>query len=142
MSNPANALQAGIYTRLSNYAALTAVICTGKIYDFVPQSIEPPYVCIGNDTLSYNDTKSANAWEASIYIHCWSYENAGRKTTKTIMGHIYDALHNNASNVTVTGFSLLYLYCELQDTIQETAIDGDNDRYYHGIMRFKASIRT
>lgn len=140
MAQPLNALQAGIYARLTGYAALTSVIGSGKVFDHVPQGQAAPYVVIGEDAVAGADCKSSNGWEFIITIHCWDFEKAGRKSVKTIMGHIYDALHNADTSVTVSGFSLTYLLCEFQESFQETGIDGAGDHYYHGVQRFKAFV--
>lgn len=140
MAHPANALQAAIYTRLTGYSALTTALGGAKVYDHVPQDTAAPYVVIGDDTLVESDTKTANGWEATITIHCWDFATAGRMCIKTLMGHIFDALHRQESNITVSGFSLTYIAREFEESYQETAEDGDNDHYYHGIQRFRALI--
>lgn len=142
MPMPLNALQAGIYGRLAAYAPLTAVLGGAKIYDHVPQSIEAPYIYIGEDTSAEYDTKSSNGWQMTCIIHVWDFERAGSKSIKTIMGHVYDALHKQEANITVAGFSLVTLVCEFAETFQETAIEGNSDHYYHGVMRFRAYITT
>lgn len=142
MSQPLNALQTGIYNRLTGYTALTTALGGSKIYDHVPHETDAPYVVIGEDTVNESDTKTANGWDFIITIHCWDFEAAGRKSVKTIMGHIYDALHKAESSITVSGFSLVYMRCENQLNFQETAIEGSNDHYYHGVQRFRALIRT
>jgi hypothetical protein len=139
MSQPLNALQVGLYNRLTGYSALTALVST-RIYDHVPQNATLPFVVIGDDTAVEGDTKTFNGWDMTITIHCWKSLSAGRKDIKAIMGAIYDALHKNESNVTVSGFTLVYLHCEFQQTFQETGIEGDNDHYYHGVQRFRALI--
>lgn len=140
MAMPLNALQAGIYSRLTGYAALTSAIGANKVFDHIPQREAAPYVVIGDDTSIDFDTKTSNGWEVTLTIHCWDFEKAGRKGVKTIMGHIYDALHKSETNITVSGFSLVMIYCEFQQTFQETAIEGANDHYYHGVQRFRAII--
>ena len=140
MSNPANALQKGIYDRLLAYSALTTALGGNKVYDHVPQGTLAPYVVIGEDTLIEADTKSKNGWEATIIIHCWDFEKAGRKSVKTLQGLIYDALHKSETNVTITGFSLVLLYCEYQESFQDVQVEGASDHYYHGVQRFRAII--
>lgn len=143
MSNPLNALQTGIYNRLAGYSALTALLhTTTSIFDHVPQGEDAPYVVIGDDTAVDSDTKTNNGWEFTITVHCWDFEAAGRRSVKTLMGHIYDALHKSESNITVSGFSLIYLLCEFQQTFQEQAVEGAGDHYYHGVQRFRALIRA
>ncbi len=141
MAMPLNALQAGIYNRLTGYSALTTALGGTKIYDHVPQDEEAPYVVIGEDTTVDEGAKTSNGWECTITIHCWDFEKAGRKSVKTLMSHIYDALHRSESDITVSGFALVYLYCDFTQTFQETAIEGAGDHYYHGVQRFRALVR-
>lgn len=142
MSAPDNALQAGIYSRLTGYSALTTALGSAKIYDFIPTTVAAPYVVIGDDTLIDADTKTRNGWECTLTIHVWDYEKAGRKSVKTLLGHIHDALHTQQANITVTGFTLVSIEREFQTTFQETGIDGENDHYYHGVARYRAFIHT
>lgn len=140
MAHPANALQAGIYARLTGYSALTTALGGSKVYDHVPQNTAAPYVMIGEDTMIEADTKTENGWEVTLTIHCWDFEKAGRKSIKTIMGHIFDALHNQEASITVTGFSLVLIRREFEESYQETDEKGSPDHYYHGIQRFRAII--
>lgn len=140
MSRVLNSVQIGIYNQLSGFAALTALIGVDKIFDFVPEDEDAPYVVIGEDTAIDFDTKTDNGFEITITIHSWNYENSGRRSVKQIMGCIYDALHKNEGSVIVQGYELILLYCEFQETFQETAIEGASDRYYHGVQRFRALV--
>src|SRR5262245_7600773 len=138
MASPDNALQAGIYTRLTGYSALTTALGGSKIYDHVPQGTAGPYVVIGEDTLTEWDTKTRSGWDCTITIHAWDFEKAGRKSVKTLLSHIHDALHRNEANITVTGFTLVDIHRDFHTTIQESAIEGEIDAYYHGIARYRA----
>jgi hypothetical protein len=140
MGTPNNALQVGIYARLTGYAPLTALV-TG-VYDFVPQHIQPPYVRIGDDTAVDWSTKTANGWAATLTIHCWDFEKAGRRSVKSIMSAIYDALHRQEANVTVAGFTLVLLQSEFETTVQDTSEIGQADHFYHGVQRFRALIQA
>ncbi|WP_238537791.1 DUF3168 domain-containing protein, partial [Zavarzinella formosa] len=120
MSSPDNALQAGIFTRLVGYAPLVSALGSAKIYDHVPQDIDAPYVVIGDDTTLDWDTKSRDGWEFTLTLHCWDYQTAGRKSVKNILSLIHDALHNKQASVTVSGFTLVMLRREFQETFQET----------------------
>ena len=141
MTTPSNALQAAIYTRLTGYSTLTALVST-RIYDYIPESAVAPYVVIGDDTEIDWGNKSVNGWEVTITIHSWDYEKAGRKSVKTIQSAIYDALNRNESNIIITGFTLVMIQSEFADTFQETSIDGQNDHFYHGVQRFRALIHA
>lgn len=141
MASPDNALQAGIYTRLTGFAALTALVST-RVYDFVPEDAAAPYVVIGEDTFTEADTKSTNRWEATITIHVWDFEKAGRKSVKSILSAIFDALHRQESNISVNGFTLVEIHRENQLTFQEDAVEGQGDRFYHGVARYRAIIHA
>jgi hypothetical protein len=138
---PDNALQAAVYGRLTTYSPLTA-LATGGIYDFVPETASPPYVAIGDDTATDWSTKTTNGWDATLTIHCWDYEVAGRKSVKTIMSAIYAALHRQELSITLAGFNLIMLQFEFATTIQDPSIQGQGDRYYHGIQRYRALIQS
>lgn len=142
MPTPYNALQAGIYTRLTGYSALTTALGGARIYDHVPQNSAFPYVMIGDDTAIEADTKSHEGWEVTLTLHAWDYAAAGGKSVKAILGHLYDALHRKEANVTVIGFQLVLLNVEFTRTFQESATEGASDRYYHGVMRARAIIRA
>ena len=140
MTMPLNALQAGIYGRLTGYSALTTALGGSFVYDHVPQNTAAPYVVIGDDTSVAYDSKSHNGWDCTVTVHCWDFQKAGRKSVKTLMGHIYDALHAAHASITVTGFGLVQIRCDFQQTFQEIGIEGAGDHYYHGVQRFRAII--
>lgn len=142
MATPDNALQAAIYSRLTGYSPLTTALGGSKVYDHVPQGTAAPFVVIGDDTLNEWDSKTNAGWDVTITIHCWDFLKAGRKSVKTILGHIHDALHVQQGSITVTGFGLVLIRREFQQTFQETGTEGDSDRYYHGVARYRAIINS
>jgi hypothetical protein len=138
---PDNALQKAIYERLRAYEPLTAALGGMKVYDHVPAKLAAPYVVIGNDTLNDLSTKNENGWDCTITIHAWDFYAAGRKSVKTFLGHIYDALHRQEANITLAGFTLAEMRFDGgQATFQESASEGESDHYYHGVTRFRALI--
>ncbi|WP_337187594.1 DUF3168 domain-containing protein [Phenylobacterium sp.] len=138
--SPGNAVQAAIYQRLSGYSALTSLV--QGVYDFVPEDAQPPFVVIGDDTLTTSDDKTANAWEATLTIHAWDFERTGRKSVKSILSAIYDALHRQEASLTVAGFTLVEIVHEFEQTFQDAGVEGQNDRYYHGVQRYRALIEA
>lgn len=140
MATPDNALQAAIYTRLTNFSALTAALGDNNIFDFVQPDQNPPYVVIGEDTLTDDSTKTEGHWDCTVTIHVWDYEKAGRKSVKTLLSHIHDALHRQEVNISVSGYGLTEIRLEFQQVIQETGVEGEGDHYYHGIARYRAHI--
>ena len=142
MSTPSNALQAAIYTRLTGFSALTALIGASKVFDFVPQGAAAPYVVIGDDTLTDDSTKTESGWDCTLTIHCWDFESAGRKSVKAILSAIYDALHRQEASIAITGFTLVELRSEFEETFQDPTVEGASDRYYHGVARYRAIIES
>lgn len=141
MASPDNALQAGIYQRLINYSALTTALGGQRVYDFVHEGVDPPYVVIGDDTALDWDTKDRPGWEFTLTLHAWDYEKAGRKSVKALLGLISDALHQQEASVTVAGFSLIQIRREFQQTFQESGAEGQGDRYWHGVARYRATVQ-
>ena len=141
MPSPSNALQAGIYARLTSYAPLTALVGQ-NVFDFVPGEAQPPFVKIGDDTAVDWSTMTNNGWQATLTIHCWDFEKAGRKSVKAIMSAIYDALHRQEASITVSGFSLVLLQSEFETSFQDTSEVGQADHFYHGVQRFRALIQV
>jgi hypothetical protein len=140
MPSPDNALQAGLYVRLTAYDPLLAALGGQKVYDYVSPKLAAPYVVIGEDTLTGDNTKTELGWDCTVTIHVWDFERAGRKSVKTLLSLVYDALHRQEDQITLAGFSLVEIVNEFQTTIQETGIEGENDHYYHGIARYRALI--
>src|SRR5437660_955887 len=142
MGTPSNALQAAIYTRLTSFAALTALIGAGQVFSFLPESTQPPYVVIGDGTSLDWSTKSANGWETTLTIHCWDYEKASNKSVNDILSAIYDALHDQDAAIAVTGFNLVMIWCEFEHTMQDPGVQGQGDRYWHGIQRYRVLVHA
>ena len=80
--------------------------------------------------------------QATLTIHCWDFEKAGRKSVKAIMSAIYDALHRQEASITVAGFGLTDIHFEFETTFQDTSEVGQSDHFYHGVQRFRALIET
>jgi hypothetical protein len=130
------AVQTAIYQRLTTYGPLTAII--KGVYDSVPQPDDTgnpadfPYITIGDDAIVEwcDDTKSGA--DILVTIHVWSRAR-GRKETKTIQGHIFDALHRY--DLTVSGY-------------HNVGIDYDNEQSFldvdgltrHGVSVFRIII--
>ncbi len=142
MGTPSNALQAAIYTRLTGFPALTALIGVNQVFNFLPEETQPPYVVIGDDTSIDWSTHTVNGWETTLTIHCWDFEKAGAKSAKAILSAIYDALHDQSANISVTGFNLILIRCEFEHTMQDPSVQGQADRFWHGVQRYRALIHS
>jgi hypothetical protein len=127
-----------LVTQKSIYDKLSADILTIPIYDDVPQPSDGgkktdfPYITIGEDVTTYNDTDTDRSVNVSITIHVWS-RSRGRKETKEIQALIYDSLHN--SNIVQAGYNFVII-TEQNSTTQ---LDPDG-RTRHGIQTFNLII--
>lgn len=120
-------LQQAVYDALTGHAPLTA-----PVYDNVPQGAAFPYVVVGEDSINEWDTDSETGALASVVVHTWS-RGRGRKETKELQGHIYDALHR----ATLTGSGYNFVTIDL--TSSESFLDPDG-LTRHGVQSFNAII--
>ncbi len=111
------------------------------VYDFVPPGTAYPYITIGDNTAISSDTKSKDGQEFTITIHTW-HKAEGRKATQDLLQSIHTALHNQESTLTLSGFTLVLLRFDFMDAFQDTSVQGNNDHYYHGVIRFRGIVRT
>ena len=132
-------IQKAVITALKAYAPLAAVLATASsIYDNVPQVVDGgdssnfPYVVLGDDTSIEFDTDDTNGHETTITLHSWSRKRP-RKETKTIMGHIYKALHKTSLNI--SGYNTVLIQSEFSSTEKDP--DGIST---HGIQRFRIIV--
>lgn len=124
-------LQKAIYDELNG--SVTAIGATTiPVYDDVPEGVSYPYVVIGEETATNFGTKTVDAVEHTITIHCWS-QYRGRREIKEIMESTYQILHD--ADITVSGASLVNLRQEFATTLAEN--DGITR---HGVMRFRAVV--
>ena len=147
--NP-EALQAAIYSRLTNDAALNNLLSRQvrpdgskgdgpAVYGHVPDAVDVgdknsenfPYVVIGEDTNIDFDTDTSLGSESTVTIHQWS-RFRGRSEVKKIQKAIYDAL--NRAELTISGRHLVDSIWEFAETTLER--DG---KTYHGVMRFRVT---
>jgi hypothetical protein len=136
MTLAANALQAGIYARLTNQLGASPAV-----YDFVPQSSAYPYVVIGDVTAGPWDTKTYDGQEFTVTVHAFD-KAAGKKSVQTILQNVYAALHHKEANITVTGYHLVLVRCEFSEAFQDPSVEGDTDRYFHGVQRYRCLVKN
>lgn len=134
MGLPSNEIQRAIY------AQLTAQIPATPVYDFVPQNVAPPYIVIGDDTMVSANDKTTQRHEYTITIHVWDRNKSGRKSTKTLLSSVYDALNHQETALTMTGFQTISMQHEFETTMHDEGNEGDKDRYYHGVQRYRMIV--
>lgn len=121
------------------YDKLSADLTT-PIYDDVIQPSNSgsksdfPYITIGEDIFTYNDTDTDRSNLVSITIHVWSRQR-GRKETKQIQSEIYDSLHN--AELVSAGFN----FVTITEQNSTTQLDADGITR-HGIQTFNLIIEA
>ena len=96
----ATALQSAIWTALAGSSPPTALYTAvgGRIYDKIPQSDEAapdalfPYIVIGDDDISNDDTDTGLGFTARVQVNVVS-RYPGWKQIKDLQGQVYDLLH-------------------------------------------------
>ena len=140
MRHPGTALQKALYNRLLGYAPLIAELGGNKVYDTLPQTTATPYVVIGDDTGVNWDTKTDNGWNYTTTIHVFTEDIPGKKAVKTLLGHVYDALHSQEANIILVGFNLVACSYDFETSYLEPGAEGASDKYWHGVIRFRFLI--
>lgn len=129
------ALQAGIYTTLTEDAGLIALIGDGgsperaRIFDRPSPDSTFPYVTIGNLTALPWDTKTSDGMEATVQIDVWS-KHKGMSEAAAIMDAIVAALDDQSFSV--SGHTLIN--CRM--TFSEMLDDPDG-LTRHGVQHYR-----
>lgn len=130
-------VQSAIYSRLTGYAALTALLANGSsgVHDHVPQDDNAfPFVSIGNLSASEFDADDRTGANVSVTVHTWS-RYRGKKEANEIMDQVYAALHRY-DDLSVSGYNTVDVQWDGLTTIMRDP-DGLT---YHGVQTFRVTI--
>ena len=125
-------VQSAFYDLLTNDAGLSALVV--GVYDAVPQAIDSgsadafPFVTVGEDILTANDTDNINMMNCSITIHSWS-RYKGRKEVKEIQDQIYSILQKK--DFIQNGFK----FVNIEFSSATSFLDSDGETR-HGVQEF------
>ena len=89
----ANALQAAVVERLESDTDVLAIIGAGRIFDRLITRAEPPYLVLGQATVSDNSTGDGDGSEHRFEIEAWTKQN-GRKQAVALADAVRAALHD------------------------------------------------
>jgi hypothetical protein len=102
--DPLKELQGAVYSRLTTYAGVTALVGT-RVYDRVPSDAALPYISFGPVTATSDDADCIDGLSISMQIDVWSTE-PGYVEAQAIAGAVRAALGGDdltlVSNALVT----------------------------------------
>ena len=102
----ANALQTAVVERLKTDPDVLAIIGAGRVFDRLIIRAEPPYLVLGQATVSDNSTGDADGSEHRFEIEAWTKQN-GRKQAVALADAVRAALHD--ADLTLDGAVLINL---------------------------------
>ncbi len=131
MSETHWALIETIYAALVNYEPLQSQV--HGIYDYVPQSAELPYICLGRTQERPWLTKTFDGSEHVITLDLWT-RDLGRKQIAAMMKAVREALANIAMSDL---FNCVLFQFEFSEILRDL-----DDGVMHGVMRYRATIQN
>jgi hypothetical protein len=135
-----SAWDAAIVTRLEASAPLVAAV-VGVYAGVAPQAADSgalsafPYIVIDDTDFVDYHTASESGFEIFMRVYTFS-RSPGRKETRDIQDLIYDALHRQQGNLSVTGHSVLLIDRE-GSTVDDA---GDTDGSWRGVCEYRALV--
>ena len=125
-------LQAAIYTRLTTFAPLVALVGT-RVHDLPPSPVVAPYISFGpSDTVS-DDAECITGREETLQIDVWSEALDGYRECKLICDQVKKALHDWNGELTVNALAFI--------RVQTVRVFRDPDgRTTHGVVTVQAMI--
>lgn len=115
-----NAIEAGLYTKLTSDTALIAELGATAIYNrHAPQGTSMPLVIFNHAGGGY---ENVNPSSLQNHVYLVKAVATGSKAAGTLDGLILSALHGQA--LTVSGYTNFYMAAEQEVQLTETARDG------------------
>ncbi len=130
-------VQSAIYSRLTGYAGLTALLAGGAsgVHDFVPQDDNAfPFVTLGDLSASEFDADDRTGADVRVVVNTWS-RYRGKKEATEIMDQVYAALHRY-DDLAVSGYNTVDVQW---DGLTNIMRDPDG-LTFHGVQTFRVTI--
>ena len=124
MADPSVAIQTALYERLSGAGY--------SVFDNVTQAEGKPYLIIGEDTLTEDDTTCDYGFDGSVLIRCFA-DGANRKPSKELSS---DVLGHLRARLSVAGWQVVTWAYE--GTIHQAV---ENGLAHQRIISFRVLIR-
>lgn len=136
-----NPIIAAVFSRLTGYSALTALLANGSssIFDFLPQELadtdsEFPYIFLGNLSAQEFDADDRLGTDATLVVHTFS-RYRGRKEAADIMAQVYNALHRY-DDLTVSGYNTV----DVQWAGLTQVMTDPDGLTQHGVQSFRVVV--
>lgn len=115
-------LQKSVYTALSQGSY--------PVFEIVPPNTTMPYIVIGEEVLTYDNTKTSIRTVHNITIHTW-HQGSSSATIKVMNDLVVQAILDGFA---VSGFSMDRSTLEMQRTIKQSDVE---DTMFHGVNQFE-----
>jgi len=126
------ALQQAVFSRLTGYAPLVAVI-GARVYDDPPKDAAYPFVSFGPMDAVVVDADCIDGATETLQIDVWSDAQDGQRECKAILAHVRKALHRFEAALT-TG-RLVGMRVVLAQTIPDPV-----KHITHGVLQVEADL--
>jgi len=129
--DPSLDLQEAIVQTLRSDPDMNSLVA-GRVYDSVKASTTFPYVSVGPDVVTQDDSSCFEAYDIAVQIDVWSRAK-GQPEMKRIAGAVRAALHN--AELALDDFALVSLQHEITRYLMDP--DGSTN---HGVVSLRALI--
>lgn len=132
-------LQGALHAALTGNAAVMAI--AKAVVDVGQQAADGgsatpfPFVTVGDITITPDDAVRLVNYQAVIRLHTFS-RSGSMKEVKQLQGAMFDVLHRNESNLSLTGFNVYICVRESSQVLVE------EDNTFHGVCEYRAHIDT
>ena len=125
-------LRKGIYARLSTDIPATPT------YSYTPPETAMPYIVIGEIYANDVGTKTTDMLDYEVTLHLFDKGEGSSATIDALVKSVYDSLHWNGDNITVTGYEVVKCHMTNMNVMQMGSVA---DYYWHAVMRFNVTVQ-
>lgn len=123
-------VQQAIFKTLANDASLIGQLGGAKIFDHVPERVQPPYVIVGRTAVSDWSTATEGGESIALFLHTWS-KSTSRRESYELQERVKQVLLNGVQPL--DGHHLVNLRFQFSETRRDRV-----SMHLHGVMRFRA----
>ena len=132
---PLNALQAGLYQLVTEYAPVVGGRAV-PIYDDIPKGVILPYISFGAFTCRDKAEKTVDVSDVSLQIEIFS-DYQGRKEVNEIANDLIAIFGQLKPDLTADGFTIISQDSTMFESFTEADFEG-----YRGVISYDAKIQN